>query len=294
MNTIKSILTAGIILLTVSCKNDSQEAFAYGNFESEDLMLSSQSNGILLSLKTEEGDRVEKGDLIAIIDSTQLDLKRLQLVSGKKTLSAKISQINSQEEVYRRNLENLERELKRFGNLFLEKAATKKQVDDLEGQITVIQAQLNTLEVQKQAVYTELETLNVQIKQMDDQIDKCRVKAPISGTVLEKYSREGELTMQGKRIVKIADLSNLYLRAFIDGNQLSLVSLGDKVNVVYDGAEDLESIEGTVTWISSEAEFTPKIIQTRDDRVSLVYAMKVIVPNNGSLKIGMPGEINLK
>lgn len=293
MKPLINIVFAGIILITSSCNNDVPDAFAYGNFESEDIMISSEMTGQILILPVNEGDRIEKGDIITVIDTVQLLLKRNQLLVSKKAVTSKLALIDAQIGVNEVSLTNMERELKRFGNLFLEQAATKKQIDDLQGQINLVRAQVDVLNVQKKPVYIELESINTQVEQIDDQISKCYVRAPVSGTILERYCRQGELAVTGKRLVKITDLSELNLRVFIDGKQLSEVKMGEQVNVVYDGPEGLKTVSGTITWISPEAEFTPKIIQTREDRISLVYAMKVRVKNNGEMKIGMPGEINL-
>ena len=283
-----------LVLFLGSCNNSDPEAFAYGNFESEDVFISAETTGRILYLGIDEGDSIEKGDTIALIDTTQLNLKYLQLLAAKKAVASKLSQINRQKDVNQVGISNLDREIKRFGSLFLEEAATKKQMDDLEGQLKMLEAQEQTLNSQKQSVYAEVESIEVQVLQIRDMIERSIIRAPFNSNVLEIYTREGELAAAGRKLIKIADLSYLNLRIFIQGDQLSSIRLGNSINVVYDGAEGLNTTKGEVIWISDEAEFTPKIIQTRDDRISLVYAAKIKVLNDGSLKIGMPGEINLE
>lgn len=292
-NAIKILFIIFFLAGYISCSNNNEKSFAYGNFESEDLLIPSETTGIITGFYVDEGDLLEPGDRIAMTDTTQLFLKRTQLIAARNAVSAKLAQINSQIEVQKVNLQNLEREFKRFGSLFLEEAATKKQMDDLEGKIDMVKAQINALTSQKSSVYAELDAQDAQIEQVNDQIQSSAIVSPQNARVLETFNRRGEMAVAGRPIVKIADLSNLILRIFIDGNQLSSINIGDKVKVIYDGPDGLMDTEGTVSWISSEAEFTPKIIQTREERVNLVYAAKVMVPNDGSLKVGMPGEIQL-
>lgn len=294
MNSVK-IFALGIIISSflISCTESDPEAFAYGNFESEDVLISSETTGKILQMNISEGDKLNKGDNIALIDTTQLYLKSLQLKASRKGVVSGLNQLAMQKEVNKVNIYILEKEIKRFGSLFLEKATTKKTLDDLEGKLDILIAQDKTIDSQKGSVYAEMESIDIQILQIKDQIAKSYIHAPFSCTVLEKYAREGELATVGRKIVKITDLSYLNLRVFIQGNQLSSIKLGDKLKVIYDGSNGLETTSGEVIWVSSEAEFTPKIIQTREDRVSLVYATKIKVENDGSLKIGMPGEINI-
>lgn len=295
MNSVKIFALGTFICLFIgSCNESDTEAFAYGNFETEDVSISSETTGKIIKMTISEGDKLEKADVIAIVDTSQLHLKILQLKASRKAVASKLNQLSSQKEVVKINIEVLEKEIKRFGSLFLEKAATKKQLDDLEGNLKVLKAQVNTIDSQKSSVYAELESVDVQILQIEDQMKRSYLRAPFAATVLEKYAQQGELAAVGKKIVKLADLSYLNLRVFIQGDQLSSIKLGNRVQVVYDGAEGLETTRGEVIWVSSEAEFTPKIIQTRDDRVSLVYAAKIKVINDGSLKIGMPAEINIE
>ena len=288
---ISTVLFLSFIMF--SCSDKEPEAFAYGNFESEDTFISSETSGRILEMKVNEGDRLMKGNLIAIIDTTQLYLKKLQLNAGRNAIESRIKQIEDQKKLVQVNKENLEKEIKRFGTLFLEKAATKKQLDDLEAQLEVLKVQMSGFDSQKKTIFAELKTMDVQIMQIDDQIEKSYISAPFDCNVIEKYARLGEMAPAGRKIIKVTDLSHLTLRVFVQGNQLSSLKLGDEIGVSYDGPEGLIKTTGKVIWISSEAEFTPKIIQTREDSVSMVYAVKIDVKNDGSLKTGMPGEINI-
>lgn len=294
MRTLTFLMIAGLaISLLTSCNTDPEESFAYGNFESVGLFIPAENSGIINNFYVEEGMLVQPGEKIAEMDTLQLHLKKQQVIAAKKAVNARIVQINSQIEVQEVSLANLEREYKRFGSLFLEEAATKKQLDDLEGQIRLARAQIQALNSQKLAVYAEADAQAARLSQLEDQIKRSTILAPSQGQILEVFTRQGEMAMAGRPVAKMADLSNLILRVFIDGDQLSSITTGDRVKVLFDGMTGINYTEGTVSWVSPEAEFTPKIIQTREDRVNLVYAVKVIVPNDGSLKIGMPGEIQL-
>jgi HlyD family secretion protein len=294
MKKMKPLLFVGLLLVVLtSCNTNSDESFAYGNFESVEIFIPAENSGIVKELYVEEGTLVEKGQKIGHTDTLQLHLRKQQVKAAKKSVNARLVQINSQIKVQEVSLLNLQREYKRFGSLFLEEAATKKQMDDLEGQIALTEAQIQALQSQKLAVYAESDAQEAQVNQLKDQISRSTILSPSQGQVLEVYVRQGEMAVAGRPVVKIADISYLILRVFIDGNQLSFIALGDKVEVLYDGPEGIKTTEGTLSWISSKAEFTPKIIQTREDRVNLVYAVKVRVANDGELKIGMPGEIKL-
>jgi HlyD family secretion protein len=170
-------------------------------------------------------------------------------------------------------------------------AATSKQLDDMRGQVSLLEAQMAASESQKQAVYAERKTLEVQIRQVEDQLGKCFIRNPIEGTLLTKYREAGEMAAPGQPLYKMARMEELILRAYLSGKQLSSVKLGDQVKVLVDMEDGMAELSGLISWISPSAEFTPKIIQTREERVNLVYAFKVVVPNDGSLKIGMPGEV---
>ena len=289
------LLSLSLLIISMySCKSTEDDAFAYGNFESQDILISSEVTGDLLKFSAEEGEHLKKGDIIGLIDTTQLHLKKLQLISASSVIKSGIQEIDAQIEVNSVNLTNLEREQSRLQNLMKDGAATAKQMDDMNGQVALVKAQTSALKAKKTGIYAQLESSGIQVRQTEDQIRKCFISVPIDGTVLEVYLREGELATPGKAIFKMANLNEMILRVFISGDQLSSVNTGDSIVVRIDGAADnFKEFSGEVIWVSSQAEFTPKIIQTRKERVNLVYAVKVAVKNSGEIKIGMPGEISL-
>ncbi len=274
-----------------SCNSEKTLVDAYGNFEAIEVLVSAETAGVIIDFPLKEGDRLEKGQLVASIDTIQLVLQKEQLQSGKSSLGARINTLDAQVSASRVQLENLLREKLRIDKLVEGGAATSKQKDDIEGQITLIEAQISATESQKASVYAERKTLDIQISQVEDKIHRSMVKSPIDGTILSKFKEQGELASPGQPLCKVADMDELILRAYISGNQLSSVKTGARVTVQFDVEQGLEASTGIVSWISSRAEFTPKIIQTREERVNLVYAIKVVVPNDGTLKIGMPGEV---
>ncbi len=290
-----SLIAVSFILAFSSCKNDDPGAFAFGNFESEEIIVSAESTGKLLEFSLSEGIDLKKGDRVGVIDTTQLYLKKKQLNSGINSVKAKLNQMDQQLAANAVSTANLTREKNRIEALLGGGAATAKQLDDIKGQIDLMAAQTQVLVSQKRAIRLESETLEIQVMQVNDLISKSIIYSPVNGTVLEKYLFAGELAVTGKPLFKIADLSELILRVFVSGKQLEAIKIGESVKVSIDTENgDLKTYEGKVSWISGKSEFTPKIIQTRDERVNLVYAVKILVSNDGSLKIGMPAEIHLK
>ena len=279
------------ILLLGACKQNNDLADAYGNFEALEVMVSAESGGRILDFQAVEGDMLIKEEVSLRIDSTQLYLKKLALETGRASLNSRILTLDAQLRASRVQLDNLIREQTRIEKLLDGGAATSKQLDDIRGQVSLLEAQMAATESQKQAVFAEGRTLEVQIRQVGDQLEKCAVRNPIDGTLLTKYRETGEMAAPGQPLYKMARLEELTLRAYLSGKQLSSVKLGDQVKVQYDTENGPAELTGVLNWISSTAEFTPKIIQTREERVNLVYAIKVLVPNDGSLKIGMPGEV---
>jgi HlyD family secretion protein len=275
------------------CSHEGPEAFAYGNFESNDIMVSAETTGKLVSFSINEGDKVDQSQILGIVDTAVLALKKEQIMASGKAVSAKLTQLEDQISINKVQWQNIQRELDRVTELKIAGAATDKQFDDLKGQKDLVMAQTKALESQKLSVYAEIEAQNAQLAQINDQLKRSVLKSPIEGTILEKYLEQGELAITGRALYSVTDLSVLTLRVFVDGSQLSAIKTGDRVNVNYDTTEGLSQMDGIVSWVSPRAEFTPKVIQTRDDRVNLVYAVKIRVQNNGILKIGMPGEISL-
>jgi len=294
MKNIKIIVIVLSILWSCTDKNGGVDA--YGNFEAIEIMVSSEANGKIMVLQTNEGDILEQNTIIGYIDTIQLHLKKEQLLAAIQALHAKTQNVKVQIEVLQRQKTNLLRERQRVEALLLDSAATMKQFDDINGEIEVVDQRIaatrSQLNSANNGILSEIKPLQVQIMQIKDQIDKSIIRNPIRGTVLTKYAEESEITSFGKPLYKIADLEKIILRAYISENQLSQITLGQDVTVKIDAPDNkYKSFNGTITWISSSAEFTPKVIQTREERVNMVYALKIDVPNDGSMKIGMPGEV---
>jgi HlyD family secretion protein len=285
---------AMLLLALVSC-NRTEKSDAYGNFETDEVILSSQANGEIMFLHLEEGQVVSLGDTLGLVDTTDLALKKAQLKAQYNAVKTRIDNVNSQIAVQEQQKKNLLVDKDRIDKMYKDGAATKKQFDDMNGNLDLINQQIAATKVQKQGILAEMETVNVQISQVQESIDKCWIVSPLSSTVLTKFAEPGEVTTFGKPVCNLANLTYLNLKVYISGDQLPSVSLGQQVEVLIDkGRKDFRKLKGTISWISSKAEFTPKIIQTKKERVNLVYAMKVRVPNDGTLKIGMPGEVNFQ
>lgn len=297
MNKYAIIISALIVTVFFSCKNDDQRADAYGNFETTTTMVSSEANGKLLIFDVEEGQSIEKGKLIGLVDTTQLVLQKKQLESRIKAVKSKTQDPGPQIDVYKEQKETLLHEKKRVEKLLAANAATPKQLDDITAQIAIVEKQIDaakrTAGTANRGILSEVEPMKAQIDILDEQISNCYIYNPVSGTVLTKMAEVTEMTGMGKPLYRIANLDNLTLRAYISGDQLSSVKIGQEVDVLTDApGETMNTQKGTITWISENSEFTPKTIQTKEERVNLVYAMKIKVKNDGSLKLGMPAEVN--
>ena len=291
MEKLETIIITFILITLMSCNGNGAKADGYGNFEAMETTISSEANGKLLSLDAEEGDMLEKNAIVGIIDTVQLSLKRNQLLAAKITVFSKSQNVLSQREVLKEQLKVAENDQKRIKNLIKDNAATPKQLDDINGQIDILKQQIKSVETQNAPIVNEVKSIGIQTQQIEDQIEKSIIKNPIKGTVLVKYAEPNEITAFGKPLYKIADLDDMTLRVYISETQLASIKVGQEVTVKIDAGEQMKSYKGTVTWVSETAEFTPKIIQTKEERVNLVYAIKVLVKNDGSLKIGMPAEM---
>jgi HlyD family secretion protein len=325
MRKITTFLLLLIYLICIpACKNGQKKFDATGTFEAEEIIVSAEASGKILAFETKEGDTLSKGQSVARIDPLSIQLQKEQIEATMTAITEKsndaspqiaviqqqIETQNTQINIYKQQKINLLREQKRFKALLEADAISRKTVEDIEGQIDVVekqieaaQSQIKILEkqisaqkslvaLQNKGLMSEKLPLQKRLKQADDQIARTNVINPISGTILAKYAHAGELTTVGKPLYKIADLSTLTLRAYITGTQLPQVKINQKVKIYIDnGAEKYTELNGTVTWISDKAEFTPKTIQTKDERANLVYATKIIVPNDGTIKIGMYGEV---
>lgn len=293
----KRLAYIAIAMLTASCGSD-KEFDAQGTFEATEVIVSAESAGRILNFSIDEGATIETGTELAVIDSLQLHLQRKQLLAQQTALLSSRPDVGKQVASLREQIAKQKRELQRVDNMLADGAATRKQRDDIEAQIKVLQgnmeALLSTLGKNTATINDNSAALEAQIAALDDRIAKCRVTAPVGGTVLVKYAEAGELATAGKPLLKIADLNAIYLRAYFTSSQLAGIKLGDTVRVVADfGGDERYGYEGRIAWISSESEFTPKTIQTKDSRANLVYAAKIAVKNDGRIKIGLAGEVIL-
>jgi len=275
-----------------ACKNGEKKSDAYGNFEAVETIVSSEMAGKLLTMDAKQGDLLEPGKLIALIDTTELFLKKLQTLAQLTASDTKKQNVSAQINVFKEQKNNVQITQQRITKMYADKAATQQQVDEINGQMNVLEKQILATNTQFQLIGSEMEVVKRQLDLINEQLTKCRINSPIKGTVLETYLENGELATPGKPVLKMADLSNLELKVYVSGTQLAQVKLGNDVKVLIDSdAKEMKALSGKITWISSESEFTPKIIQTKEERVKLMYAVKILVANDGRLKIGMPGEV---
>ncbi|MBQ5644057.1 MAG: HlyD family efflux transporter periplasmic adaptor subunit [Bacteroidaceae bacterium] len=293
----KKVIYIAMALLAISCTKEA-EFDAQGTFEATEVVVSSEATGRILNFDIEEGMAIAANQTVGTIDSLQLHLQRKQLVAQQSALLASRPDVKKQVAALREQIAKQKTELRRVDNMLRDGAATQKQKDDIEAQIKImegqLEAQLSTLDKNTSTINGNSVVLEAQIAALDDRISKCRIISPVGGTVLVKYAEAGELASAGKPLMKIADLKNIYLRAYFTSDQLANVKLGDEVKVVADfGGTERYDYTGRVAWISSESEFTPKTIQTKDSRANLVYAVKIAVENDGRLKIGLAGEVVL-
>lgn len=297
MEAYKKIFLASALVLFSACGSSSGDYDASGVFETTEVMVSAEANGKIMQLDLEEGQEVSPEIAIGYIDTTQLYLRKMQLLASAKSVKARYTDVPRQIASIKQQISTQQTELKRFENLVKSNAANQKQVDDINAQILVLEKQLSaqteTLENNNKGISEESSSLDIQVAQIDDQIEKSIIVSPIKGTILSKYVELGELAVQGRALFKVADVDNMILRAYVTASQLSDVKVGQTVTVFSDfGDKDKKQYQGTVTWISDKSEFTPKTIQTRDERANSVYAVKIAVKNDGYLKRGMYGEVN--
>jgi HlyD family secretion protein len=285
----------GLITLLYSCSDNKNTSDAYGNFEATEYTISAETPGKLLVFNAGEGQTLDSGVTVGVIDTVQLHLNRLQLEAQRSAIRSKFSNIVAQIDVLNEQKKVAMVDKDRIEKMFQAKAATQKQLDDVNGRIAVIEKQMLPIESQNSGIVSDVKSIDAQIARIDDQVRRSIIINPVRGTVLNKYAEQYELVAQGKPLYKIADLDNMILRVYVSGEQLPNVRLGGNVRVLVDkNASENRQLTGTISWVSPKAEFTPKIIQTKDERVNMVYAVKVAVKNDGTLKIGMPGEIRFK
>lgn len=298
MKTLSQLLSISLLLLT-ACTSDKKTFDASGSFEAEETIISSEAIGTIKAFNINEGQTLKAGENIGYIDSIQLYLKKKQLEAQINAILSKKPNISLQLAALKEQLKTAEKEQQRISKLVKADAATTKQLDDMNASIEVlkkqIDAQQSSLTISSDGINQDIRPLQLQIEQLNDQLAKCKITNPVNGTVLSKYAAVNELTAIGKPLYKIADLTSILLRVYIAGNQLSQIKLNQLVKVnTDDGNGKFKQIEGTVIWINDKAEFTPKTIQTKDERANLVYAVKIKIKNDGTYKIGMYGEINFQ
>lgn len=298
MKTTKNIVYASIILLLTACGKGNGDYDASGVFETTEVIVSAEANGKIMQLNFIEGQQVEQGKALGYIDTVQLYLKKMQLLTNTSAIKSGRVDIPRQIAAIKQQIAIQKNEQKRFENLVKANAANQKQLDDINAQILVLERQLTAqtelLENSNKNISEQSSGLSVQVAQINDQIQKSIISSPINGTILSKYAEQGELATQGRALFKVADIEHMFLRAYITASQLTQVKIGQAVKVYADfGEKEMKEYSGTITWISDNSEFTPKTIQTRDERANLVYAVKVAVKNDGYLKYGMYGELKL-
>ena len=289
-------LLMGVVIWS-ACEKKAPTSDAYGNFEAREVIVSAEANGKLLVFEVEEGKVLKTNELIGIVDTVQLHLKKKQIEASIGTIGSKTQDVQSQVAVLQEQRRNLVREQKRVKSLLEENAATIKQMDDIEGNIDQIDKQIvatqTKINTQNQGILSEKAPLKVSVEQINDQLVKSYIRNPLNGTVLTKMAEASEIVSNGKPLYKIADLTHMILRVYVSGNQLAKLKLGQAAKVLVDaGNGKTRQLKGKISWISAQAEFTPKTIQTREERVNMVYAVKIQVKNDGTLKIGMPAEVN--
>ncbi|MDR2423425.1 MAG: efflux RND transporter periplasmic adaptor subunit [Prevotellaceae bacterium] len=298
-NKIKILTVMLVIMLSIGCKNGEYRFDASGVFEATEIMVSAEAAGRLERFDIREGDRLERGQFLGNVDSVQLYLKKLQVIAAKKAANARKPDVEVQISATKEQIVKAELEKKRVENLFLDKVATQKQLDDASSQLNVLKRTLNAqksaLNISVNSLNVENESFDIQIAQLNDQIAKCNIVNPIEGTVLNKYSEENELVIFGRPLYKIADVKNMFLRVYAVAGVVDKITVGQDVTVSIWTNKTERTYHGKVSWIASKAEFTPKTVQTKDERENLVYAVKIAVENtDGLLKIGMYGDAKFK
>jgi len=287
-----SLIVVGLLLISGCATNEKSDA--YGQFEAIETTISSEAGGKLIHFAVDEGYVFESGQQVGSVDTAGLVLQREELNAQLETIKTRIPTIDAEAAVLQENLQAAQKDLRRIRQLFADEAATQKDLDDTEARVRTIQKQIDALQVQKQSVQAEMNSVRARIQQVEKRVSDAQIINPLKGTVLVSFAQPFEMVQAGQPLYRIASLDTLQLRVYVSGAQLPNVRLGEQVEVLVDkNAEENQQLNGRVSWIASEAEFTPKMIQTKEERVTQVYAVEVKVPNrDGILKIGMPGEVN--
>ena len=285
------LLIALAATILTGCKNKTSEADAYGNFDATEVIISSETSGRILQFGKEEGSQIEQGEIIALIDTTFSHLQKAEIDAGMNSVRTRISSILAQNGILDQQIVNQNVNIARIENMLKDDAATRKQYDDLTGQVAVLKKQITANNTQKISIASELAVYESKKATLNEQITRSCVRSPLKGTIIEKYSEAGEITAPGKPLVKIADLSIIKLKVYVSGAEIGKIKTGQECIIRIDeGVKRYRNFSGVISYVSDKAEFTPKIIQTKEERVTLVYAVNINVINDGTLKSGMPGE----
>ena len=292
----KNIIIAVAALMTVACGNNKKEYDATGTFEATEVTVAAEQSGTLMVFDINEGDEIALGKEVGLIDTTQIWLKIQQVGATKAVYQSQKPDMEKQIAATRQQLTKARQDRQRYKELVADGASPSKMLDDATNQVEVLQkqldAQISSLNTNTNALNKQMAATDIQVSQLKDQLQKCHITTPIKGTVLEKYVERGEFVAIGKPLFKMADTEQMFIRAYVTSAQLQTVKIGQKAKVFADyGEGQKKEYEGTVSWISSRSEFTPKTILTDDERADLVYALKVAIRNDGYVKIGMYGEV---
>lgn len=292
------VISVSCVLASVSCGTKEKTYDAMGVFEATEVVVSAKSQGEIVSFNVDEGYEVKTGEVLGMIDDTKLNLQQQSLEDNREAKLSRILNLQEQTASITQQIANLQREHERYSQLLEQGAATQKQVDDLSDQIKVLKAQLNAAQSQlnsaNESIKLQAEASSQQVKMIGSQKDDAIIKSPITGTILKKYAEQGEFAVPGKALFKVADLSQMILRAYVTAAQFDNLKIGQQVKVLVDNGDEAQrEYDGKVSWIAPKAEFTPKTIQTKDERANLVYAIKISVKNDGRIKIGQYGECYL-
>lgn len=293
-----TLLITGLLLSCMSCNRNKFNHDASGTFEATEIIVSSEASGKIEEFNVTEGDVLTKGQYLGYVDTIQLYLKKLQLQTTSKAVNVKRPDVSVQVASIKEQISKAEIEKRRIESLLRDGAATQKQLDDINSQLTVLErslaAQLNSLNTSVSSLNEESSAYEIQVAQIEDQLLKSRIINPMNGVVLSKYAETKEMTSQGRPLYKLADTKSMFLRAYIISSQLESIKIGQEATIYINATDDTQkSYKGTVSWISDKAEFTPKTIQTQDERQNLVYAVKIAIENtDGLIKIGMYGDVD--
>ncbi|MFA7057949.1 MAG: efflux RND transporter periplasmic adaptor subunit [Candidatus Cloacimonadales bacterium] len=279
------------LLLILGCEKYDKLSDAYGNFESEEVIISSESHGVLTNFDLKEGDKVELNQLIAVVDTTDKALMKMEITEQLTMINLKRKKAQADLAIMQAELDKATRDVENYQSLYNSKVVALEIVETFQHKRLILSKQLSSANISLALIKQEAEQLKIKLQIADRELQKCQIKSPISGTILTKYVQEGELLTMGKPLLKLTNLNEVYLKAYVTQTQLSTIKLNQSVTILIDDSQGLKELSGEISYINSKAEFTPKTIQTRNERANLVYAIKVRVPYESAIKIGMPAEV---